>query len=139
MSMGNSIGPRGRTTLRALFLIMEMTLFVLPPEIVRGKSVQRRESNICKLCARGNIPSGIFSFCYYWLGIYVVIYKKDIYELERKDVVKISIADIAAIVLLILAPCVGIAAIIYGIVGLRKLLNGTVKEGSDIVMSDIDN
>lgn len=53
--------------------------------------------------------------------------------------VKINIVWIAAIALLILAPCVGIAAIIYGVVGLRKLLNETVKKGGDIVMNDIDN
>lgn len=60
-------------------------------------------------------------------------------ELRRKDVIKISIAGIAAIALLVLAPCVGIAAIIYGVVGLRKLLNETVKEGDDGVMGDIDH
>lgn len=53
--------------------------------------------------------------------------------------IKISIVEIAAITLFILAPCVGIAAIIYGIVGLRKLLGETIEEDGDNTVSDIDH
>lgn len=53
--------------------------------------------------------------------------------------VKINIAGIAAIALLILAPCVGIAAIIYGIVGLRKLLGEILEDDGDNMMNDIDH
>lgn len=68
-----------------------------------------------------------------------MITSRESIELRRKDVVKISIVGIVAIALLILAPCVGIAAIVYGVVGLRKLLNETVKGDSDSVMNDIDH
>ena len=60
-------------------------------------------------------------------------------KLRRKDVAKISIAGIVVIALLILAPCVGIAAIIYGIVGLKKLLNETIEGDGDKAVSDIDH